>query len=352
MKTLSWYNVRSAAERLTGHVHRTPVLESASLNEIAGRHLYLKAEALQKTGSFKARGALNAVLSLPKDARGVVTHSAGNHGQALAWAAVKQRGLKCAVVVPEGTAQVKVDAIRGYGAELQFCKPDVEARSNAMEAIARDRNWISIPPYNHDDVMAGQGSLAWEFCEQMEEMLEQGIINLKPGENPSGLSILDAILVPVSGGGMAAGVAVAMSHLSPDTKIFLVAPEGKGLDESLRHGSQSSSIPQGPLDTICDGMRTRRLGDLCFPIVQRLAEPQVLEVNDKDVAAAMRLTMERSKIVVEPSGASALAAALKIERALGHKESSKLKRLGLIMCGGNLDVSAGAESGHTLGPPP
>jgi threonine dehydratase len=238
MATTTWSCVSSAAVRLESIVHRTPVLESQSLNAIAGRSLFLKCEAMQKTGSFKARGALNAVLRLPKTTTGVVTHSAGNHGQALAWAAQQRPRLGCAVVVPNGTAKVKVDAIQGYGAELHFCEPTFEAREKTMHAIAAERGWSAIPPYNHDDVIAGQGTLAWEMCEQLEELHGYGKIQPAQDEDPFGLSILDAVIVPVSGGGMAAGVALAMKHLSPETKVFCVAPEGKGLEESLRSGKQ------------------------------------------------------------------------------------------------------------------
>lgn len=342
----TWACVAAAAQRLENICHRTAVLESSTLNAIAGRELYSKAEALQKTGSFKARGALNAVLRLPKAVRGVVTHSAGNHGQALAWAAQQRPGLACAVVVPQGTAQVKMDAIRGYGAELHVCEPTVEARSGAMDAIALERGWTCVPPYNHEDVIAGQGTLAWEFCEQLEEMLSHGLISTKEGEEAFGLSILDAVIVPVSGGGLAAGVALAMQHLSPATRVFCVAPEGKALEASLRRGSQEPLPPnsQEPLDTICDGMRTRPLGALTFPLVQALAEPRVIEVSDEEVRRAMRLTMERLKIVVEPSGASALAAALKLEEALGEEEARSLRRVGLVMCGGNADLAAATIS--------
>lgn len=309
-------DVAAAARRIEGAVRNTPLLRSETIDRICGgREIYFKAENVQRTGSFKARGALNAVKLLGAEAPGVVTHSSGNHGQALAWAA-RTCGLPCSVVVPHEAPTPKVEAIKGYGAAVTFCKPS--ERISTMEALADETGFVPVPPYDHLDVIAGQGTIGLEMMQQFPEK-----------------GLLDAVLVPVSGGGMVAGIAVAIKALSPDTRVICVEPAGKELGASLAAGKPLWPDNAPTLSTIADGMRTRPLGTLTWPLVSRLVDPHVITVSDDEIRSAMRLTMERMKVVVEPSGATALAAALRLDQEPGL---DGLNRVGLIMCGGNLDL--------------
>lgn len=328
-------NVMQAAERVYGRVRITDVALCASLDALAGdRILFLKCENLQKTGSFKARGALNAVLALDKKraAAGVVCHSAGNHGQALAWAAAES-GLPCTVVVPQGTPKVKCDAIVGYGAELIFSEPTTAARVALMNQIAEERGMTPVPPYDDTNVIAGQGTMAFELLSQAAE-LQDIDLGEQDAQQP-----LDAIIVPISGGGMAAGVALATKELSPFTKVILVEPAGKDLQRSMEAEERLWAPGLPPLPTIADGMRTPPVGEVTWPFVAGLCENEVLSVTDDEIRAAMRLTLERVKMVVEPSGATALAAALQLANTPDHplERDGKLERIGVILCGGNLD---------------
>ena len=209
-------SIQAAAIRLANYLHFTPVLTSKTINSMSNKKLYFKAENLQKTGSFKARGALNASLSLMgnyADKPRLVTHSSGNHGTALAWAACTL-GHPCTVVVPEGTPDVKCRAIRAYGADLVFCYQTPMDREVAVQKIIQEQGGVLIPPSDHHDVISGQGTLALELLEQVPD--------------------LNLVLVPISGGGMAAGVAVAVKAVRPKCKVLAVEPEGKCLENSLR----------------------------------------------------------------------------------------------------------------------
>ncbi|ROT67529.1 putative serine racemase-like [Penaeus vannamei] len=233
--------VRAAYQRIQGWIHRTPVFTNEGLNNLSGRKLFFKAENLQKTGAFKARGACNAVfLEKEKNPKspGVVTHSSGNHGQAVAYAA-KCAGLPCSVVVPKGTPKVKCDAIVNYGAELVFCEPSPAARKEVCAQIAEATGKAIIHPFDNYNVMAGQGTIALELLEEVPD--------------------LDAILVPISGGGMTSGIAVATHGLNPDCRVYAVEPFGKELQRSLENKKRMWDNPPRFLETIADAIRTQQV---------------------------------------------------------------------------------------------
>lgn len=311
----------AAAGRIDGSILKTP-LHRVPLESITRAHgggqLRIKMENLQITGSFKARGALNAVLC--ENATAVVTHSAGNHGAALAWAA-QTRGAKCTVVVPDTAPRVKVEAIRELGATV--VETEHAKRADTVATIARETGATVIHPFDDDNVIAGQATLGLEILGQAE-------------------NDLDALLVPISGGGMAAGIASAAAHLNPSLKIVLVEPAGKGLAHALRSNDRGHDSPgaKDPLDTIADGMRSKPLGERPWRILQQCVHPDaVLSVSDDAILDAMVILFRHFKTVVEPSGATALAAILSshpddFRRAVGHDAAN----IGLVVCGGNLDI--------------
>ncbi|KAG7171842.1 probable serine racemase isoform X2 [Homarus americanus] len=308
--------VREAYMRISGCVHRTPVLKSQNLDSLAGRQLYFKAENLQKTGSFKARGACNAVL-LEKEKRpnspGVVTHSSGNHGQAVAYAA-RCAGLPCSVVVPKGTPQVKCDAIRDYGAELVFCEASPASRNETCAEISSKTGRAVIHPFDNFDVMAGQGTIALELLEEVPD--------------------LDAVLVPISGGGMTSGIAVATKGMQPNCKVYPVEPYGKLLQRCLQSKQRMWPNPPQFIDTIADAIRTQQVGNLTFPILCEYAEPKVFTITDDQMIEGMKLGFERMKMVVEAASGAAIYAAVKsIEEVDAAPE-----KVGVILCGGNVDL--------------
>lgn len=304
-------DIRQAAKRIEPFAHRTPMLTCATLDELAGRHLFFKCENLQKIGAFKFRGACNAVMKLTEAEarRGVVTHSSGNHAQALALAA-KLRKIEAHIVMPTNSSAVKIRAVEGYGAQVYLCEPNQAAReSMAAEVVAKTGGTL-IPPYNHPDVIAGQGTLALEMLE----------------DHPD----LDAIIAPVGGGGMMSGVCIAAKGVKPSIRVF--AAEPLGADDAARSMKSGQRQPQGQTNTIADGLLTA-LGDLTWPIVRDHVE-RVVTVTDDEIIAAMRLVFERMKLVIEPSGATSVAAALSDE----FKSLDGLKNVGVVISGGNVDL--------------
>ncbi|XP_045591433.1 serine racemase isoform X2 [Procambarus clarkii] len=276
------FGVREVVEaysRISGHVHRTPVFTSHSLNVLAGTQLYMKAENLQKTGAFKARGACNAVF-LEKEKNpnspGVVTHSSGNHGQAVAYAA-KCAGLACSVVVPRGTPKVKCDAIKEYGAELVYCEATPASRQAVCAEIEARTGRAVIHPFDNYDVMAGQGTIALELLEEVPD--------------------LDAILVPISGGGMTSGIAVAAKALQPKCKVYPVEPFGKQLQKCLESKQRLWPNPPKFIDSVADAIRTQQL-------------------------------------VVEAAPGAAVYAAVKLMKEF----DPTAQKVGVILCGGNVDL--------------
>jgi Threonine dehydratase len=307
---LSKEDLVAAHDRTRAYIHRTPVLTSRYLDELAGGNIYFKCENFQKIGAFKIRGAMNAVLSLSKDKleKGVATHSSGNHAQALAYAA-REVGTRAFIVMPENSARVKVDAVKGYGAEINFCQPTLQAREEGLQAVIEKTGATLIHPFDDLKIIAGQSGVAKELIEDV------------PG--------LNNIIAPVGGGGLLSGTLLAVKHFSPKTKVYAAEPEGAAdAVLSLRTG-KIESAPY--VDTIADGLRTN-LGEKTFPIIQKLVE-KIYTVSDKEIVDAMRLVYERLKIVIEPSSATTLALVLK------HKEEFKNQKTGVIFSGGNVDLT-------------
>jgi len=309
MAAVTIESIRAAAARIAAHAHRTPVLHSRGIDALAQATLLFKCENFQRAGAFKFRGACNAVWALDDAtaARGVVTHSSGNHGGALALAA-KTRGIPAHVVVPEDTVPLKVAAIRAYGASVHFCEPTLAARDAGAERLVRETGATLIHPFTHPDVIAGQGTATLELIEQAEP--------------------LDALVAPVSGGGLISGSAIAAHALAPELAVFAAEPEGA--DDAYRSMQRGERVTDVVAATICDGLRAN-LGAVNFAFMRAHAVT-VLPVSDAETVAAMRLVFERMKIVVEPSSATVLAAVLR------HRAHFAGRRVGLIVSGGNVDL--------------
>lgn len=304
-------DILAAAARIAPHVHHTPVLRSHSLDALAGCELHFKAEHLQRMGAFKFRGACNAVWSLPEATakRGVVTHSSGNHGAALALAA-RTRGIPCHVVVPENAVAAKVAAIRAYGASLHYCAPTIAARESACAQLQRETGAELVHPYTDPRVIAGQGTAALELL-----------------GNDGGF---DVLITPLGGGGLLSGTAIATAAVSPETRVFGAEPAGAADGfESLQRGERVTELAP---DTVCDGLRGL-LGAPNFAIL-RWHSVEVLLADDAATLDAMRLFWQRTKQLVEPSSAVALAV------VLAHRERFAGKRVGIVLSGGNVDLDA------------
>nr|WBB44918.1 serine racemase [Chrysogorgia stellata] len=310
--------VRAALHRIRPFVHKTPVFSSSSLDSLAGRTLHFKAECLQKTGSFKARGATNAVQILKKErpeVGGVVTHSSGNHGQAVAYAATAAE-LPCTVVVPKGSSSAKIDAIKSYGAQIVFCEPNPTSRVETCARVAREESYDIIHPFDDYRVMAGQATIGYEFLEQVPQ--------------------LDAILVPISGGGMISGIAVAAKAIRPECRVFAVEPTGKDLAPSLKSRQRLWPDPPRYLTTVADALRHQQPGHLTFPIMCDTIDPTVFTITDEQMIDGIKIAMQRLKLVLEPASGAAVAAALSDQM----KELDPcLRHIGVILCGGNIDVN-------------
>jgi threonine dehydratase len=302
--------IRAAARRIEPFVHRTPVLRCDSLDRLAGAELFFKCENLQKVGAFKARGAHNAVFSLDDEiaARGVATHSSGNHAQALSLAA-RNRGVEAHVVMPSNSAAVKVEAVRGYGASITFCEPTLEARETTLDEVVRRTGAAFVHPYDNYAIIAGQATAALELLEQVPE--------------------LHVVMAPVGGGGLLSGTALATHYLSPATRV--IAAEPAGADDAYRSLEAGRIIPQTNPQTIADGLRTS-LGERNFPIIAEHVE-RIVTVGEQGIVDAMRAIWERMKSIVEPSSAVPLAALLE-----GGVDLAGL-RVGIILSGGNVDLA-------------
>ena len=304
-------DILAAAARIATHAHVTPVLRSASLDQLSGAELHLKAEQLQRVGAFKFRGACNAVWSLGDEVAraGVVTHSSGNHGAALALAA-RTRGIACHVVVPEGAVATKLASIQRYGATLHTCAATIAAREETCAQVQRATGAALVHPYADARVIAGQGTAALE------------LLNAVTG--------LDVLVVPVGGGGLAAGTAIAAATLAPACEVVLAEPEGAA-DTARSLAAGKRHIDFVP-DTICDGLRGT-LGAPNFELL-RNHRVQVVTVSDADTLQAMRLLWQITKQLVEPSSAIALAAVLQ------QRERFAGCRIGILLSGGNVDLDA------------
>ena len=301
--------VRAAARRIAPYVHRTPVFTSSFLDAASGARLFFKCENLQKVGAFKMRGAANFVLRLSpaEAARGVVTHSSGNHGQAVA-AAARARGVAATVVMPRSSAAVKRAAVAGYGARVVPCADGDRARAAAAQRIVERDGATLIHPYGHPDIVAGQGTLALELLEQAAH--------------------LDAVVAPVGGGGCLSGIGLAVRGVRPQAALFGAEPERA--DDAARSLAAGRIVPSVQPDTVADGLRTA-LAPLTFALL-RAHGVRILTVSEEQIIAAMRTIWMRLKLVVEPSAAAALAA------VLAHRAQFRGRRVGVVLTGGNVDL--------------
>ena len=303
--------IEMAASRIAPHAIRTPLLRSHALDALAGAELLFKCESLQRAGAFKFRGACNAVWSLTdaEAAHGVVTHSSGNHGAALALAA-QTRGIPAHVVVPDGAVKAKLAAIEAYGAILHRCAPGMVAREETAERVRAQTGATLVHPFTDPRVIAGQGTAALELIRETGP--------------------LDALVAPIGGGGLVGGSAIAARALCARTVVHAAEPHGAAdAFESLRRGTRVTTLQP---DTICDGLRGI-IGPINFAMLQTYAI-RVLPIADAQTVAAMRLLFEHLKLVVEPSSAIALAAVLR------HPETFAGRRVGVILSGGNVDLDA------------
>jgi len=307
---LEFADIQAAANRIRGVAHRTPVLTSRTLDAMLGCSVFMKAENLQRMGAFKFRGGYNSVnvLSDAQRARGVVAFSSGNHAQAVALAA-QLHGCQATIVMPHDTPSLKLAATRGYGAEVILYDRYTQDRAAIATALVQERNAMLIPPFDHLPVMAGQGTAALELIEDTGP--------------------LDALIVCAGGGGFLSGCAVAARHLLPQIEVFGAEPlRGNDMQQSLRAGKiVSIDVPR----TICDGQQTQAIGKHPFEVIQALVSG-VLTATDPQVVEAMRFVFERMKLVLEPSGACALAA------LMNHREQFKGRRVGVTLSGGNIGL--------------
>jgi threonine dehydratase len=297
-----------AHERIKTFISHTPVMTSQSVNERAGCSVFFKCENFQKVGAFKARGAMNAALSLSPEklAKGLATHSSGNHAQAIARAA-KILGTKSYIVMPRTAPEIKKQGVRGYGGEIFECEPTLQAREATLAEVIARTGSTEIHPFNNYEVIAGQATAAKELFEEV--------------------GALDVVMTPVGGGGLLSGTALAAKYFSPSTLV--IAGEPSGSDDAFR-SLKSGKIEQAQSNTIADGLLTT-LGDKTFPIIQQLVK-EIITVTDEEIIDALRLVWERMKIIIEPSCAVPLAALLK------EKDRFKGKRIGIILSGGNVDL--------------
>ncbi|HEV2112028.1 MAG TPA: pyridoxal-phosphate dependent enzyme [Gammaproteobacteria bacterium] len=308
-QVLDFAAIRAAAGRIAPYVRRTPVMRCPRLDAEIGAEVFFKCENLQEMGAFKLRGASNAVLSLPAAtlAKGVATHSSGNHGAALALAAMR-RGVPACVVMPDNASAFKRRAVEEYGARIIFCVPTQAGREAALQRFVTDSGAAVVHPYNDAAVMAGQGTAALELHEEVPD--------------------LDVVLAPLGGGGLLSGTAVATRALRPAAKVYGAEP--MGADDAWRSLQAGHVVPVAHPDTVADGLRAT-IGTLTFEVIRAQTEG-VVRVEDADTVAAMRYVWEYMKILIEPSAAVPVAALL---RGLVEVRG---KRVGVILSGGNLDL--------------
>jgi threonine dehydratase len=312
--SVTYEDVAAAHERIRPHAKRTPVLTSATVDALTGAQAFFKCENFQRMGAFKFRGAYNALSQLNKDEarRGVLAFSSGNHAQAVALAG-KLLGIKTLIVMPADAPKVKLDATRGYGAEVVLYQRD-ESREALAKKIAAEKNLVLIPPFDHPHIVAGQGTTAKELIEDAGP--------------------LDALLVPCGGGGLLSGCAIAARRLAPKCRVIGVEPAAG--DDATRSFKEKKLITIKVPETIADGARTTSLGEVTFPLVLQNVD-DMLTVTDDELLRAMFFLWERMKIVVEPTGALAACALLQ------KKVSFSGRRVGVVLSGGNVDLNWAAE---------
>src|SRR5256885_3879648 len=309
--SLNLDTIRAAHERIRPYIHRTPVLTNSWLNDACRASLFFKCENFQKVGAFKARGATNAVFALDDETarRGVATHSSGNHGAAVARAA-KLRGIPAHIVMPSNSAKVKLRAVESYGARVVFCEPTEQARETTCADVIAQTGATLIHSFENLDVIAGQGTAAVEFLEDVPD--------------------LDLVMCPIGGGGLLAGTALAAKSMRPNIKVIAVEPENA--DDAAQSFREGRVIHTEKKFTIADGLRTN-VGEPNFAIIRRYVD-DIVTVSEEAIISAMRTIWETMKIVIEPSAAVPYGAIL--ERAIGVNG----KRVGIILTGGNVDLDA------------
>ena len=302
-------DVVAAHQRIAPHVHRTPVLTSRMLNALSGAELFFKCENFQKGGAFKARGASNAVFGLTDEqaAKGVATHSSGNHGTCLSYAAGR-RGIPCTVVMPRTAPQAKKDAVRGYGARVVECEPSTTSREAVFAEVVAETGAEFVHPYNDHRVIAGQGTCSKEMIEDLGEF--------------------DAVIAPIGGGGMVSGTCLTLSTLAPKVKIYAAEPEQA--DDAMRSFKAGHIIADDAPETVADGLKVP-LKDLTWHFVKTHVT-DILTASEEDILDAMKLIWKRMKIVMEPSSAVPLATILK------NPDIFAGKRVGVVITGGNVDL--------------
>src|SRR5215467_11192181 len=317
----TWEAICEAHARIAPRIHRTPIFTSASLDTLAGARFFFKCENLQKTGSFKIRGASNAVLFLSSDqaARGIVTQSSGNHGAAVACAAA-WRGVPAYIVMPKNSAKVKIQAIEAYGGKVTFCEPKVSSRKEVCDRVQAETGAYLVHPYDDDRIIAGQATAAKEFLEEISD--------------------LGAILAPVSGGGLLSGTCLGAKGIRKDIRI--IGCEPARADDAYRSLTTGTLQSQDSSDTVADGLRAS-LSPRIFAILRRQVE-RILLVTEEEIISTARLVWERMKIIVEPSSAVALAPLLKPgvigSLDLPARPDGRPPKLGVIFSGGNVDLNA------------
>jgi threonine dehydratase len=303
-------DIYDAHERIRDYALWTPVMTSSTIDKLTDCHVFFKCENFQRVGAFKFRGALNVVSQLTEAERkkGVIAHSSGNHAQALALAA-SLSGIKATIVMPKNSPQVKVNATRGYGAEVVFCENSTESRVQVANKLMEKHHYILVHPYNDERIIAGAGTAAAELIEEVEE--------------------LDYVFAPVGGGGLLSGTSIAAKSLCPAVRMIGVEPANA--DDAYRSFRDGKIYPSINPNTIADGLRTQ-LGDVTFRIIMEYVD-SIITVTEEQIVDAMKLLWERMKMVVEPSGAVSLAGLLKL------KDDLYDKRVGVIISGGNIDLT-------------
>jgi len=309
MNIPTFFDVEKAHLIVKKYAHHTLVLTSSSINKIVGGELFFKCENLQKVGAFKFRGACNAVFSLSEEdvQKGVATHSSGNHAAALALAA-KMRGVAAHIVMPDNSPEIKKKAVAGYGAEITFCEPTLQARESTLVKVIEETGATEIHPYNNFNVIAGQGTAAKELIEDYGEF--------------------DMVMAPVGGGGLLSGTAISVKYLLPNCNV--IAAEPAGADDAFRSFHAKKIIPSVQPKTIADGLLTS-LGERNFAIIMDKVD-DIVTVSEEKIVEAMRMVWERMKIIIEPSSAVPLGAILE------GKIDIQDKKVGIILSGGNLDL--------------
>ena len=307
---ISFKEIQDAHNRIQPFIHRTPVLTNYSLNEMTGADLYFKCENFQKVGAFKIRGATNTVLQLSENelSRGVVTASSGNHGAALAMA-VSKLGGKTKVVMPNNTPKIKVNNVERNGGKIIWCEPNQSSREKTLKTVLEESGGVLVHPYNNERIIAGQGTAAKELLEDYPD--------------------LDCIVSPVSGGGLLSGSIISAKSLNFDIQVFGAEP--KEADDAFRSLKIGDIQSNETTNTICDGLRAQ-IGSITFPIIQEKVD-RIITVSEKEIIESMKLIWERMKIIVEPSSTITLGA------VLNEKELFNGKKVGLILSGGNVDLS-------------